>query len=146
MGPLSVSGTVTIAAPPETIFAILADPRQHARIDGSGSVRGLITGPERLSLGTEFGIRMRIGAPYRMRNRVVEFEEGRLIAWRHFGAHRWRYHLEPIADGTRVTETWDATRYPRPWQFLFRAVRYPQRNQRGIDATLVKLKEAAEGA
>ena len=38
------SASTTIDAPPADVFAILADPRQHARIDGSGTVRGSVSG------------------------------------------------------------------------------------------------------
>ena len=38
---------MTIDAPPHVVFAILADPGQHPRIDGSGSVQQVTTGPER---------------------------------------------------------------------------------------------------
>jgi len=34
----SVSATTVINASPETIFAVLADPAQHAAIDGTGWV------------------------------------------------------------------------------------------------------------
>src|SRR5207253_2743607 len=37
-----VSASTTIDAPPAVVFAIVTDPRQHARIDGSGSVRGVV--------------------------------------------------------------------------------------------------------
>ncbi len=40
MAATNVSASTTVAAPPATVFAILADPRQHPRIDGSGTVRG----------------------------------------------------------------------------------------------------------
>ena len=50
-GPRIISESIVIDAPAETVFAILADPRQHARIDGSGSVRGLLKGPDRLQQG-----------------------------------------------------------------------------------------------
>ena len=59
---------------------------------------------------------MRIGAPYKILNQVVEFEEGRRIAWRHFGGHIWRYILEPLGpNATQVTEQFDpsASRPPR---------------------------------
>ncbi|NUR09482.1 MAG: dimethyladenosine transferase [Nocardioidaceae bacterium] len=143
-----VSGTITVDAPPGVVFAIVADPRQHPRIDGSGSVRGTIRGPERLSAkGDTFGMDMRLfGLPYKIRNKVVEYEPDRRIAWRHFGAHRWRYELEPSGTCTRVTETWDATRYDRVgWQVLAR-LGFPERNRKGIEATLVRLKAAAEAS
>lgn len=140
-----VSETTTIAAPPEVVFAILADPRQHPRIDGSGSVRAVASGPPRLSRGAEFGADMRLlGIPYRISNRVVEFEEGRLIAWRHLGGHRWRYELEPVPGGTRVTESFDYSRLDRVRRLVIEVARFPQRNRRGIQETLVRLRAAAE--
>ena len=146
MDPRLVSESTTIAAPPEVVFAIVADPRQHPRIDGSGSVRGLVTGPARLSRGDTFGVSMRMfGLPYTTRNRVVELEPDRLIAWRHFGAHRWRYELEPTDDGgTRVTETFDYSRYHPVVAAALRAAGFPERNRAGITATLVRLKDVAE--
>jgi hypothetical protein len=137
---------ITIAAPPGVVFAIVADPRSHARIDGSGSVQQVIDGPDRLSRGAVFGVSMRLfGVPYSIRNRVVEFEQDRLIAWRHFGAHRWRYELEPdAAGGTVVTETFDYSRYHRVGAAGLRLAGFPARNRAGITATLVRLKQAAE--
>lgn len=142
MGSDVITASAVIAAPPSVIFAILADPRQHARIDGSGTVQGITTGPERLSLGAEFGMTMKQGASYKITNTVVEFEEGRLIAWRHLGAHRWRYELEPVDGGTRVTESWDLTRYPRPMRPVMRAL-FGSKTQRAVEATLVRLGDAA---
>ncbi|MFC8503626.1 SRPBCC family protein [Pedococcus sp. NPDC057267] len=141
-----VTESIDVAAPAETVFAILADPRQHARIDGSGSVQEIVEGPDRLERGSQFGAQMRLfGLPYRISNRVVEFEEGRRIAWRHFGGHRWRYELEPLgADRTRVTESFDYSMYgPGPRLFI-ELLRFPSRNRDGIRATLVRLRDAAE--
>ena len=92
----------------QDIFNLLADPRRHSEIDGSGSVKAAqIDAPERLALGAQFGMNMRIGMPYKITNTVVEFEEGRLIGWRHLGGHIWRYILEPVDGGTKVTEQFD---------------------------------------
>jgi len=144
----SLSRSVHVDAPPSAVFDLLADPARHADFDGSGTVRGTLSAPARLAPGARFGMRMRIGAPYVISNKVVEFEEDRRIAWRHFGAHRWRYELEPVpADeggGTRVTETWDASRYSGVWKLAMKALGFPERNQRGIEETLVRLKAAAE--
>ena len=85
------------------------------------------------------------GVPYKITNKVVEFEQDRRIAWRHFGAHRWRYELVATDDGgTQVTETWDATRYAAPVFAGLRGPRLPGQNQAGITGTLVRLKQAAE--
>jgi hypothetical protein len=56
---------------------------------------------------TRFSMGMKIVFNYSMKNTVVEFEEGRRIAWRHFGNHIWRYTLTPVPGGTEVTETFD---------------------------------------
>ena len=142
-----VSDTIDVQAPPEVVFAILADPRQHSRIDGSGSVGAVISAPDRITAkGQTFTVRMRLfGVPYLIRNRVVEFEAGRRIAWRHFTANRWRYELTPTADGgTRVTETFDMTRADPVTTAVVRAAKFPERNHEGITGTLERLKKAAE--
>jgi uncharacterized protein YndB with AHSA1/START domain len=142
-----VSASVTIAAPPAAVFAIVANPHQHPRIDGSGSVRSLVEGPDHVTKGDTFHVRMRLfGVPYTITNKVVEYEPDRRIAWRHFGGHRWRYELVPTGDGTRVTETFDYSRYSLLWRTLLEATGFPARNRAGIEGTLVRLKEAAEGA
>ena len=146
MSAQTVSASTTIAAPPSVVFAILADPRQHARIDGSGSVRGVINGPDRLEKGDRFGVDMKLfGLPYKITNIVVEHEPDRRIAWRHFGGHRWRYELEPTPDGgTRVTETFDYSRYTGLSKAVIEVLRFPERNRKGIEGTLERLKDAAE--
>jgi uncharacterized protein YndB with AHSA1/START domain len=142
-----VSDTIDVDAPPEVVFAILADPRQHSRIDGSGSVGAVIAAPDRITAeGQTFTVRMKLfGVPYLIRNRVVEFEAARRIAWRHFTANRWRYELTPTADGgTRVTETFDMTRADPLTTAVVRAAKFPERNREGITGTLERLKKAAE--
>jgi uncharacterized protein YndB with AHSA1/START domain len=134
--PVSVSRVVP--APPEVVFAVLADPAQHPAIDGSGTVRAARgAGSTRLTLGARFGMDMRLGLPYRMTNTVVEFDEGRRIAWRHMGGHTWRYELEPVDGGTRVTETFDPTTARAPW--LLRLMRASERNRPAMERTLERL-------
>ena len=147
MSTQAVSDTITVEAPPSVVFAILADPGQHSRIDGSGSVGSVVAGPERITAkGQNFTVRMRLfGVPYVIRNRVVEFQADRRIAWRHFTANRWRYELAPTADGgTTVTESFDTSRADAITDTVVRWARFPERNRQGITATLARLKEAAE--
>ncbi|MGH3369981.1 MAG: SRPBCC family protein [Nocardioidaceae bacterium] len=142
-----ISASTTIDAPPATVYAILTDPRQHARIDGSGSVGAVIEAPDRVtSKGDTFTVHMKMfGLPYKITNHVVELEPDRRIAWRHFGGHRWRYELTPTDDGgTAVTETFDYSRYSPLWARLVEITGFPGRNRRGIEQTLLRLKDAAE--
>lgn len=143
--PWIVSRAIVVDAPAERIFDLLADPRRHPDFDGSGSVRGAVSGPQRLSLDARFGMDMRLGVPYRVSSQVKEFEEGRRIAWAHLGGHRWRYQLDPLpGGGTRVTETFDATT-ARSRRSLKLIDAY-RRNARGIEETLPRLKALAEGS
>lgn len=144
MADLNESASISIDAPASVIFAILSDPSQHARIDGSGTLRESFAAPERLELGSEFGMSMKQGAPYKIKNKVVEFEQDRLIAWRHMGVHRWRYELTPNATGgTDVTETWDLSHYGALGRKVLHAL-FGKKTARALTATMTKLKSVAE--
>ena len=133
-----ISVTRVVDAPPERVFDVLADPAAHPLIDGSGTVKETkAPSGTRLALGSRFGMAMKLGVPYAIVNEVVEFEEGRLIAWRHFGGHRWRFELQPVEGGTAVTETfdWSTSRSP----IALEVMRVPARNKRSIEATLERL-------
>ena len=142
-----VSATAIIDAPATRIFALLADPAQHPLIDGTGSVLAVQdSGPERLTLGSEFGMSMKIGAPYKLLNTVVEYDQDRLIAWRHFYGHRWRWQLRSLGNGPsggrcEVTETfdWSTARFP----LLLSLSPFPRRNLRGMEKSLERLADIA---
>jgi uncharacterized protein YndB with AHSA1/START domain len=135
-----------IPAPPEKIFELLADPSRHRDIDGSGTVRASKGASERLKLGSKFGMSMKLGIPYSMESEVIEFEDGRRIAWqsrppgfgRHFGGGRiWRYELEPVDGGTRVRESWDIS------QEKVKAIVRPARKKTiaNMEKTLARIEE-----
>ncbi len=137
----------TIPSPPGPIFDLLADPRRHPDIDGSGSVKQAKDTPERLSLGAKFGMAMKIGVPYSMVSEVVEFEDGRRIAWqsrppsplgaRLGGGRIWRYELEPVGSGTRVRESWDISQ--EKFKALVRPAR--KRTRKAMERTLERIEE-----
>jgi hypothetical protein len=133
-----VSHSIFVPAPAQDIFNLLADPRRHSEIDGSGSVKDAqIDAPSRLSLGAKFGMNMRIAVPYKMTNTVVEFEETSQIGWRHVGGHIWRYILEPTAGGTQVTEQFDWNNAKSP--LMLTIMRAPHNNGKSIEKTLKNL-------
>lgn len=142
--PYRRAGTITINAPAAEIFEIIADPYRHPEFDGSGTVREGFSGPRRLSKGATFGMAMRLGLPYRIKNTVEEFDEPSRIAWRHAGRHRWRYELTPIDESTtQVVETFDgSTALFPPALKLMNAY---DNNQKAILKSLVRLKQLAEG-
>ena len=138
-----VSESRTIRCDAQRLFDIVADPAMHPVIDGSGTVQSLRSdSPDRLALGATFGMDMKIGAPYKITNTVVEFEDGRRLAWRHFNGHIWRYTFEPVHGGaTKVTEQWDARRVWNKLGLLLMG--FPRRNRSGIITTLARLEEVA---
>jgi uncharacterized protein YndB with AHSA1/START domain len=147
--PRAVAAERVIAAPAAAIFAFLADPSNHPRLDGSGMVRGHVDGDVIARIGDSFSMQMRLVIPYRATSTVVEFEDGRRIAWvpylfvfgrRLLGGQRWRYELEPTTDGaTRVRETyvWGDARTPG----LLQLGGYPKKMQSAMEQSLKNLDD-----
>lgn len=137
------SASIIINAAPSEIFEVIARPAMHPVIDGSNSVKAVNWGPERLSLGAKFGMKMKIGIRYRITNTVVEFQENELIAWSHLGRWVWRYELRQVAPNqTVVTESFDARPTPFKWWLRARDA-YPY-TEKAIAKTLVRLKKHIE--
>jgi hypothetical protein len=149
----TVSVQRVIHAPASAIFAIVADPSRHPEIDGSGAVKKSKDAPEHLSLGSTFGMSMRVGVPYTMTNTVIEFEQDRRIAWqtvvagplgRFLGGRIWRYELEDTPEGTRVTETWDITQDKQ--RFFLKRGPVGAETTKAITTTLERLARLTEAA
>ena len=133
-----ISRSTIVPAPAQTIFDLLADPRRHNEIDGSGSVKQAeVDAPERLSLDAKFGMKMHKVIPYKMENTVVEFVEGKQIGWRHIGGHIWRYILEPVEGGTKVTEQFDWTNNRAP--LMLKVMNAQKGNAISMEKTLENL-------
>jgi uncharacterized protein YndB with AHSA1/START domain len=143
-----VSVERVIAAPPETIFALLTDPTKHPLIDGSGTVRApKQASSEPLKLGSHFGMAMKAGIPYSMVSEVIEFEPDRRIAWqsrppsffgKFAGGRIWRYELEPVEGGTKVRESWDVSD-DRQGRFL-KMGKLPARTKASMEKTLEQIE------
>ena len=138
-----------ISASPAEVFALISDPRRHREFDGSGTVREAKNVPDRLQLGSTFGMDMRLGVPYSMRSKVVEFEQDRLLAWQTLppypfadklaGGRIWRYELEPVEGGTLVKESWDIRKEaPLTKPIVRRAADVTRKN---ITKTLARIEE-----
>lgn len=146
-----VSVSRVIKAPPEEIFALVADPGRHPEFDGSGTVRAARREGRRLALGDSFGMDMHWGVAYATRNQVVAFEPDRVIAWRTLasgvlrhlvGGRTWRYDLEPVEGGTRVTESWDTATEAVPSRLV--VGRLADLTERNMTTTLERLASIVE--
>ena len=133
-----VTATRIIPAPADKIFDLLADPEGHIRIDGSGSVLSSKSNPQRLSLGAKFSMHMKVGIPYTITNTVSTYEENKAIAWHHFAHFVWRYDLEEVEGGTKVTESFD---YSKPWGVFLSLTGTAAANQKNMEATLEKIEQ-----
>jgi uncharacterized protein YndB with AHSA1/START domain len=103
-----------IAASPATIFELIADPARQPAWDGNDNLGRAADGQRVRAVGDVFTMVLTKGSV--RENHVVEFEEGRRIAWRPSEpgrtppGHLWRWVLQPIdGAGTRVTHTYDWT-------------------------------------
>jgi len=109
---VSASRDVTAAA--ETIFELIADPSLQPGWDGNDNLSEAPAGQRVRGTGDVFVMTTTTGNV--RENHVVEFVEGRRIAWKPAEpgqeppGHLWRWEVEPIASTTtRVTHTYDWT-------------------------------------
>jgi uncharacterized protein YndB with AHSA1/START domain len=94
-----ISASREIAAAPGRVFELIADPAQQPRWDGNDNLAAAAAGQRVRGAGAMFTMTLTTGAV--RENHVVEFDEGRLIAWtpaepgRRPPGHLWRWELAP---------------------------------------------------
>lgn len=108
------SASREIAADAPRIFELIADPSQQPRWDGNDNLAEADSGQRVRALGDVFIMRLTRGGV--RENHVVDFDEGRRIAWRPAEpgqeppGHLWLWEVEPIdSSHTLVTHTYDWT-------------------------------------
>jgi uncharacterized protein YndB with AHSA1/START domain len=113
--PRVVTASRVISADAGRIFDLIADPAQQPRWDGNDNLGQAAAGQRVRQVGDVFFMTLARGAV--RENHVVEFDEGRLIAWtpaepgQQPPGHLWRWELEPAGPArTLVTHTYDWTR------------------------------------
>lgn len=139
--PRIVSASREIAAGADALFELIADPAQQPRWDGNDNLSIAAPGQRIRSVGDVFTMTTTKGAI--RENHVVEFAEGRRVAWRPAApgeqppGHLWRWELEPIdASHTRVTHTYD-------WTLLTDEKRLPRARATTADRLAASLERLA---
>ncbi len=120
--PKVVGAQRDITASAEHIFELIADPSWQPAWDGNDNLAEAPAGQRVRTTGAVFTMTLTLGAT--RQNRVVEFEEGRRIAWlpsepgQVLPGHLWRWELAPVGEmHTRVTHTYDWSRLTDPNRF-----------------------------
>ncbi len=145
--PRVVRASREIAAGPERIFELIADPASQPGWDGNDNLAVADAGQRVRRAGDVFTMTLTRGDV--RENHVTEFEEGRRIAWtpsevgQRPPGHLWRWELEPSGgSATRVTCTYD-------WTGLTDAKRLGRARATTADrlrASLDRLAALAEGS
>ncbi|WP_416444339.1 SRPBCC domain-containing protein [Leucobacter sp. HNU] len=114
-----VSAVGSTKAPAEVLFELIADPSQQPRWDGNDNLAEAAPGQRVRAVGDTFRMTLTKNSAVRV-NRIVEFEEGRRIAWKPAPegeaepGHLWRWELSPVEGGTLVRHTYDWTELEDP--------------------------------
>ncbi|MDO5502960.1 MAG: SRPBCC family protein [Actinomycetia bacterium] len=142
--------SLEIDAAPATIFELIADPSRQPEWDGNDNLASAATGQRVRAVGDVFVMTLSESTPVPAKereNEVVEFEEGRLIAWKPSPVgepqpgHLWRWELAEVGDGkTLVTHTYDWTGLSDP----SRMERARSTTAERLLASLHRLKDLAE--
>lgn len=145
-----------VDADPASVFSLLADPRRHPEIDGSGTVRAATGTQPITAAGQSFVMDMdltTVGHPelsdYQTENHVVDFVHGERIAWATARRGqtppgvRWSYSLHQAGPGrTRVVHTYDWSRVTDP--AVLARVSFPRIPADRLAETLERLAAAVE--
>jgi uncharacterized protein YndB with AHSA1/START domain len=141
-----VTAERTVRAPAEALFELIADPARQPEWDGNDNLARAAEGQRVRAVGDVFVTDLTNGQG--RENHVVEFEEGRRIAWLPAPAgeqprgHRWRWELEPAGEGvTLVRHTYDWTRLTDERRFA----RARATTADKLEASLERLAALAEG-
>jgi uncharacterized protein YndB with AHSA1/START domain len=136
--PRVVSASREIAAGPQEIFELIADPTQQPRWDGNDNLAEAAAGQRVRAVGDVFTTRLTQGQL--RENHVVEFDEGRLLAWRPSEpgqeppGHLWRWELAPLGPGrTSVRHTYDWTRLTDESRFATARATTAEKLQASLD-------------
>jgi hypothetical protein len=149
------SVTVHMAAAPEAVWGLVSDITNTGKFSPETFEAEWLDGATGPAVGTRFRGHVKRngrGPTYWTVCEVIGCDPGREFAFAVLGpgdrkVNTWRYQFEPSGDGTDVTESFELTPtmpLKAYWAVAGRA--RGRTNERGMQATLERIKAAAEGA
>ena len=135
------------------IFELLSNPENHARLDGSGFVRGDYKSDRIQQVGDVFAMDMEgehMGGEYRTENHVTGYAKDKLLAWQTAPAGtqppgwEWVWELEPQGpDSTLVRHTYDWSKVTD--KEILKKVSFPLVSEKQLEDALGNLAAAVAG-
>lgn len=141
-----ISAQDTVYAPASAVFELIADPARQPEWDGNENLE--ISQAQRVSgVGDVFTMSLTNG---KVRdNYIVEFDEGRVIAWKPASegqepaGHLWKWEVEALDETIcRVTHTYDYTQLTDE----SRMAKAQSMTQENLAASISRLKSLAEAS
>ncbi len=146
--------TVHVAAPPQTVYELVADVTRMPEFSPEVAQCVWLDGATGPAVGARFEATNKVPrGRWKNRPEVTVAEPGREFAFRRAeklaGTVEWRYRLDPEDGGTTVTESYEVTRpVSRLGWFVIGRV-WERRDRRGdlragMEQTLARIRETAE--
>ena len=149
------SASVVINRDPAAVFALIADVTRTGEWSPECIAGRWVSGASDSAAGPAVGAKFEgdnalvIGGMTLKRwtttSEVTEFVPGERFAFLAEEYTTWRYVLEPVGDGTRVTESFDFTTASALQRFLYESIaRRPASLVKGMQKTLDRMKAHLE--
>lgn len=143
-----------VPAPVEAVWRVVADVTRTGEWSHECHVVEWLGGATAAAPGVRFrGANRSAWWRWHRTSVMTDVLPGRSIAWRTIPTWRyvdsteWRITLEPLDDGTRITQTYEVLRCPRWWEWLIARVNPPHRDRTtALAADLVRLGAVAAGS
>ena len=145
--------TAVVAAPPDVVWALVSDVTRTPELSPEISSCRWLDGHVGPAVGARFEATNTVnGKSWKNRPVVTAADRGRRFAFerteRFSGTVAWRYELEPVAGGTRVTESYEVVRpvARMGWFVIERVFGCRDRRgdlARGMEQTLRRIGELA---
>jgi uncharacterized protein YndB with AHSA1/START domain len=141
---------VDVSASPSQVWAVVSDPTRVGEWSHECRTASWCDGDTRAAVGARFRGSNRAGSMRWSRVcTITELEPERLLVYRTNGgvppdSTEWRFRLEPVAAGTRVTQSFRILKFPRLMELATVAF-VPRHRDRtdALRADLVRLGEVA---